>query len=392
MIYNVIGAGITGITFARVKAEEGHRVRIWESSRHIGGNLRDELDPTGSFFVHLYGPHLFHTNSDKVMQFLEQFSTWVPYQHRVVGTSRDLDRCSRTVFPVPYGPLSAATTLNRTMTEVDAAFQLMRETFNRDRVTLRELDTLKSDLPILNEIKEFVTETVFGTYSKKMWNVSSLDDLPDGILNRVPIALNGDDRYFTDRYQCLPLDGYSNMIDRMVAHPNITIHRECAVNDSVSSAWEDNSRVFCTAPIDEFFENRFGRLPYRGILFSRSTHTGPVSSSTKFNGAATMNFLDSRPTTRVTSMRSINDQSRVRFGEMAEQDSPDIHITETPIEGVPGSYHYPIPSQENRDLWAQYENLLTRRPNLRFGGRLGSYQYMNIDQAVAQAMSIARQF
>ena len=392
MIYNVIGAGITGITFARVKAEEGHRVRIWESSRHIGGNLRDELDPTGSFFVHLHGPHLFHTNSDKVMQFLERFSTWVPYQHRVVGTSRDVDHGSGIMFPVPYGPLSAATTLNRTMTEVDAAFQLMRETFNRDRITLRELDTLKSDLPILNEIKEFVTETVFGTYSKKMWNVSSLDELPDGILNRVPISLSGDDRYFTDRYQCLPLDGYSNMIDNMVDHPNITIHRECAVNDSISSAWENNSRVFCTAPIDEFFENRFGRLPYRGILFSRSTHTGPVSSSTKFNGAATMNFLDSRPVTRITSMKSINAQSRVRFGEFADPSSADIRVTETPIEGGPGSYHYPIPSQVNRDLWAQYENLLTHRPNLRFGGRLGSYQYLNIDAACAQAMSIAKQF
>lgn len=387
MKYNVIGAGIAGLTFARLKAEQGHEVTVWEWANQIGGNLRDELDPTGTYYVHKFGPHLFHTNSSRVMEFLSQFAYWVPYQHRVVGTSWKHDAMGIR-FPIPYGPASAVLTLNRSVTEIEATFKDLRDWFQKRRITLGELNKIENPTQIVSDIQWFVTNKVFANYSNKMWGTERLSDVPVEALYRVPIALDYDDRYFTDQYQCMPLHGYSNMLQRMAHHPNISLRFGVQVDDVMVEEMERDSLVFNTTPIDAFFRRKFGELPYRGLEF-RFENTPSIQS--RFGAASTINLNDDPKYTRVTSMASIHSRS-VAMHTNAPFNTTDVLVYETPVPGYPGNQFYPVPSLENQQLRSKYDDLLNERPNLRFGGRLGSYQYLNMDQAVAQAMSIANTF
>jgi UDP-galactopyranose mutase len=371
MKYLVVGAGFSGATFARLKAEQGHSVRVIEQRDHVAGNAYDS-QKMGEPMVHRYGPHLFHTNSERVYKFLSRFTEWYEYRHRV--RARVLGR----VVPLPFNFLSIELCFSgRRPDEIKTA---MREVFkDNQRVTLRELKAQES--PHLNKtLYDFVYENIFENYTQKMWGMD-LEKLGPTVADRVPLIAGYDDSYFTDRFQCMPAWGYTQLVKSMLDHENIEV--------VTGMRWRENGReydrMYFTGSIDDYFGHYLGHLEYRSMSFElKSLATGELRDE---KGTATMNLPDHPKVTRYSDMAVIT-----KFpGENT------VVVVETPGPYVPGvnEPYYPIPTGEARAMYHRYEKLAEDTEvgmRVRFGGRLGSYQYLNMDQAVAQAMKAAEEF
>ena len=376
--YTVVGAGLTGATFAWQKAEEGHKVLVFDKRNHVAGNAYDKpWKGHPGAYIHNYGPHLFHTNSDEVFEFLSLFTGWRPYEHRVVA---DIS---------PYGLLPLPVNF-RTMEKLFRAdFEALREELLlhfkwNQRVTMRQLKDVGLGKSVLIErLYEVVYEKVFKNYTEKMWGLT-LDQLGPTVADRVPLIIGDDDRYFSDKHQYLPADGYSNMVESMLRHPNIEVRLSTR---SVPEIWSGLAgRVLYTGPIDEFFNYEHGKLPYRSIHFDITlvdTYR-PLTDDIKWEGPATHNYPNSGTHTRVSSMASIAG---------LDPNRGDVRVREFPRAADElNQPYYPVPTRENRDIYAKYEESATQVPGVRFAGRLGTYQYLNMDQAVAQALKIAKEF
>jgi len=353
--YLVIGAGFAGSVMAeRLAAALDKKVLVVDKRPHIGGNAYDHHNDEG-LLVHRYGPHIFHTNSREVFTYLSRFTEWYPYQHRVRAW---VD--GRTV-PIPIN----LDTINALYGTSFTAFDVGG--FLASRAEPRESIRTSEDV-IVSQVGRELYEKFFRNYTRKQWGLDP-SELDAAVTARVPVRTNRDDRYFTDTYQAMPKQGYTRMFERMLAHPNIKVLLNTDYREIEGAILYDE--VICTAPIDEYFDCRFGRLPYRSLAFQHET-----LDAAQVQEVAVINYPNDHLYTRVTEFKHFTGQVHPKTARVYE------------FPQAEGDPYYPIPRPENTALYKRYQELADQTPGVHFVGRLGTYRYYNMDQVVAQALTL----
>lgn len=353
--YLIVGAGFAGSVLAeRLARHSRKRVLLIDRRGHVGGNAYDHYNDAG-ILVHKYGPHIFHTNSPEIFEYLSQFTDWRPYEHRVRASVE-----GRLVpLPINLDTVNALYGLNLTALEVEGFFAKLA-------VPVENIQT--SEDVIINRVGRELYELFFRNYTRKQWGLDPAE-LDASVTSRVPIRSNRDDRYFSDKFQAMPLRGYTRMFERMLDHPNIKIMLNTDYREIVD--FVPFAEMIHTGPIDEFFDFRFGKLPYRSLRFQHETHDRAV-----FQAAPVINYPNEHAYTRVTEFKYLTGQEH----------SKTSVVYEFPIaEGDP---YYPVPRPENAALYQRYKALADAERGVHFAGRLATYRYYNMDQVVAQALTL----
>ncbi|HWH84874.1 MAG TPA: UDP-galactopyranose mutase [Burkholderiaceae bacterium] len=356
----IVGAGFAGAVCARELADAGHTVLVIDKRPHIGGNAFDRLDASG-VLVHQYGPHIFHTNSEKVFEYLSRFTEWRPYEHRVLAVP---DARNDRAYPLPIN----RTTINRLYgldldeTGVKAFLERVREP--------REPIRTSEDV-VLNSVGTDLCDKFFRGYTRKQWGLE-LNQLAGGVAARIPTRTNDDDRYFSDRFQAMPLHGYTAMFERLLDHPCIEVRTGIAYEQIVSTA--DCRMTIFTGPIDEYYGHRFGRLPYRSLRFEHEHLAGHA----EYQKVGTVNYPNDHDYTRITEFKHLTGQPHTGTSIVREYPS---------AEGDP---YYPIPNPANEALFKRYEALAEAESDVHFIGRLAQYRYYNMDQVVGSALALSQ--
>jgi len=357
--YLIVGAGYAGSVLAeRLTSQLGKRVLLIDKRPHIAGNAYDEKD-AGGVLMHRYGPHIFHTNSDEVAGYLSQFTRWRPYEHRVLACVNGLHvpmPINRTTLNLLYG---AGLT-----TDGDAEAYLAGRAEPVDKVRTSE------DV-VVSTVGRELYETFFRGYTRKQWGMDP-SELDKSVTARVPTRTNDDDRYFTDKFQAMPADGYTAMFENMLDQPGITRELGVEFEDVRNEAVFD--KLIFTGPIDEYFDHRYGKLPYRSLSFRHVT-----MDRAWYQPVGTVNYPDeATPYTRISEYKHLTGQEIGKTTITYEYPKAD------------GDPYYPIPRAENQALFKRYEALALETPNVHFVGRLATYRYYNMDQVVGQALATFR--
>jgi UDP-galactopyranose mutase len=356
----VVGAGYAGSIMAeRLATQAGLRVLVVDRRPHIAGNAYDEHDEHGTL-VHRYGPHIFHTNSDKVWQYLSAFTEWRPYEHRVVAS------VDGKLLPIPIN----RTTIN-SLYGLDLKTDEETETWLSEQAEPRPRMETSEDSCVARFGWDLY-EKFFKGYTTKQWGMDP-SQLGAQVCARIPVRFNEDDRYFTDTFQNMPRDGYTAMFRRILDHPLIDVRLRTEFREVREEVAHDH--LVWTGPIDEYFDHRLGRLPYRSLEFvttAASTYEGGL-----IQPAASINFPDAEiPYTRITEYRHMTGQSPHAWTAL-----------QTEFPRAEGDPYYPIPRPQNRELYERYEKLAADEEGVTFVGRLARYQYLNMDQVVGQALA-----
>jgi UDP-galactopyranose mutase len=352
--YLVVGAGFAGSVLAeRLASQADKKVLIVDKRPHIGGNAYDHYDDAG-ILIHKYGPHIFHTNSREVFEYLAQFTAWRPYQHRVLAS------VDGQLVPIPINldTINRLYGLSLTALELDQFFASVAEP--------REAIRTSEDV-VVSKVGRELYEKFFKNYTRKQWDLDP-SELDASVTARVPVRTNRDDRYFTDTYQAMPLHGFTRMFERMLAHPNIKILLNTDYREV--EGFIPYREMIYTGPIDEFFDERYGKLPYRSLEFRFETHDKPV-----YQSAPVVNYPNEYAYTRVTEFKYLTGQEHAKTSIVYEYPQ---------AEGDP---YYPVPRPENAEIYKKYKALADATPNVRFVGRLATYKYYNMDQVTAQALA-----
>ncbi len=357
--YLVVGAGFAGSVMAeRLAADSGKRVLVIDRRDHIGGNAFDHYDEAG-ILVHRYGPHIFHTNSQEIVDYLSRFTAWRPYEHRVLA---DIDGLR---VPMPIN----RTTLNR-LYDLDLATDQAAEDYFASRA--EPVETIKTSADVVvSKVGRELYELFFRGYTRKQWGMDP-SELDKSVTARVPTRTNADDRYFTDSFQAMPANGYTAMFAKMLDHPRIDI--ELGVTFEEVRARVSFDQLVFTGPVDEYFGHCHGKLPYRSLEFRHET-----VDKEWFLPVATVNYpSEDVPFTRITEYKHLTGQKAAQTSITYEYPCAD------------GDPYYPIPRPENEALFKQYEALAKNAPEVLFVGRLATYRYYNMDQVVGQALATYR--
>ncbi|TNC71691.1 UDP-galactopyranose mutase [Rubellimicrobium roseum] len=359
--YDVViaGAGFAGAIMAERLAEgSGKRVLVVDKRPHVAGNAYDLHDKAG-VLIHQYGPHIFHTNSEQVVDYLSRFTAWRPYEHRVLAKVGDK------LLPMPINrtTLNGLYSLNLQTDEDAAAFLAAQAEPVEDIRTSRDV--------VVNAVGRHLYETFFQGYTRKQWGLDP-SELDKSVTSRVPTRTSLDDRYFTDTFQAMPRDGFTRMFERILDHPNIDLALGTDFHDLKTG--DLAPLTVYTGPIDAFFGHRYGPLPYRSLQFRHET-----LDQRRFQEVAVVNYpAEEVPHTRITEYKYLT-------GQVHQQTS----ITYEYPSAV-GDPYYPIPRPENQVLFKKYEALALQRDDVIFLGRLGTYRYYNMDQVVGQALATYR--
>ena len=352
--YMVVGAGFAGSVLAeRLASVLDKKVLIVEKRNHVGGNAYDHFDDYG-LLVHKYGPHIFHTNSQDIYQYLSRFTAWRPYQHRVLAS------VDGQLLPMPIN-LDTVNRLygtNLTSLELPGFFEKMA-----DKRPIKTAEDV-----VVSAVGRDLYEKFFRGYTRKQWGMDP-SELDASVTARVPTRASRDDRYFTDTYQAMPKQGYTRMFERMLAHPNIKLLLNADYREV--SAGIPCARMIYTGPVDAFFDFRLGKLPYRSLEFHHET-----KHVRRFQAVGTVNYPNEHPYTRITEFKHLTGQ---------EHDSTSVVYEIPRAEGDP---YYPVPRRENNELYQRYKELADAEANVHFVGRLATYKYYNMDQVVGQALAV----
>ena len=354
--YLIVGAGFCGSTLAERLACAGKHVLIVDRRQHVGGNAYDHYNDDG-LLVHRYGPHIFHTNSKEVFDYLSAFTPWRPYEHRVRASVNG----QLVPIPINLDTINALYGTSLTSFEVEA--------FLAERAEPRGSITTSEDV-IISKVGRELYELFFKHYTRKQWGLDP-SELDAQVIARIPVRTNRDDRYFSDVYQAMPRHGYTRMFQRMLDHPRIKVmlNTDYAEIEGLIPYRE----LIYTGPIDEFFAYRFGRLPYRSLRFEHVTVDGVQAQP-----VGVLNYPNQHPYTRVTEFKHLTGQVHPRTSLVFEYPTAD------------GDPYYPIPTSQNAELYKRYQALARETPGVHFAGRLGTYKYYNMDQVTAQALTLFR--
>jgi UDP-galactopyranose mutase len=350
----IVGAGFAGSVLAeRLASQRGESVLLIDRRNHIGGNAYDCYNEAG-ILIHQYGPHIFHTNAQSIVDYLSQFTTWRPYEHRV------LSAVDGKLLPIPIN----LDTINK-LYELDLTSKQLEDFFACRREAVAEIRTAED--VVVSTVGRELYEKFFRGYTRKQWGVDP-SQLNKSVTARVPTRTDRDDRYFGDTFQQMPAGGYTRMFQRMLDNPKIKIMLQTDYRDIRASV--PFRRVIYTGPIDEYFDWRLGRLPYRSLRFDHVTR-----DQEQFQPVAVVNYPQTEAYTRIT-----------EYKHLTGQKSPQTSLTyEYPTDV--GDPYYPVPRAENEALYKRYEALAAEVPDVWFVGRLATYRYYNMDQVVGQALA-----
>jgi UDP-galactopyranose mutase len=350
----VVGAGFAGSVLAeRLARVLNQRVLVVDRRPHIGGNAFDRYDDAG-VLVHPYGPHIFHTNSAEIVDYLSQFTAWRPYEHRVLAS------VGSQLLPVPINLDTVNRLYGLQLTE------LQLEQFFASVAEPKQHARTAEDV-VVGKVGRALYETFFRGYTRKQWGMDP-SELDASVTARVPTRTNRDDRYFTDSFQAMPLHGYTRMFERMLDHPNIQLMLGTDYREVVHLLrWR---HMVYTGPIDAFFDHRHGRLPYRSLEFR---HVNLPQE--RFQPVGTVNYPNDHGYTRISEFKHITGQRHRTTSIVYEYPRAD------------GDPYYPVPRPENARLYRRYEAEAEALPHVTFVGRLATYRYYNMDQVVAQALT-----
>ena len=352
--YLIVGAGYAGSVLAeRLASQANKKVLIIDKRDHIGGNAYDYFNNDG-ILIHKYGPHIFHTNSKDVFEYLSQFTPWRPYEHRVLASVDG----QLTPIPINLNTINQLYGLNLNSSEVESFFESRAEKVTRVQT---------SEDVVVSKVGRELYEKFFRGYTRKMWDLDP-SELDASVTARVPTRTNRDNRYFTDTYQAMPLYGYTYMFQQMLSHKNIKIMLNTDYKDIID--FIPYSNLIFTGPIDEYFNYCYGKLPYRSLEFKFETIDQEVYQPT-----GTVNYPNEQLYTRITEFKYLTGQKHPKTSIVYE------------FPRAEGDPYYPVPRAENAELYKKYQQLASSMTNTYFVGRLATYKYYNMDQVVAQALT-----
>ncbi|MEC5144157.1 UDP-galactopyranose mutase [Chitinophaga sp. 212800010-3] len=353
--YAIIGAGFAGSVLAeRLASDATKKVLLVDKRNHIAGNAYDYYNENG-ILVHKYGPHIFHTNSPDVYEYLSRYTQWRPYEHRVLSCVNG----SLYPFPINLDTVNKLYNKNYTSEELATYFENVAESVE----TLRTSEDI-----IVSQIGRDLYEKFFCGYTRKQWDTDP-SDLSAAVTSRIPVRTDRDDRYFNDIYQVMPLHGYTRMFENMLNHPNIHVLLNTDYQD-LKKLVVYKELIF-TGPIDEYFDYCYGKLPYRSLQFKHET-----LDQEWLQQVAVVNYPNDNLYTRITEYKHLTGQQHPRTSVTYEFPCWD------------GDPFYPVPRAENQELYKRYAALAKETPGVHFVGRLGTYRYYNMDQVVAQALTL----
>jgi UDP-galactopyranose mutase len=353
--YVIVGAGFAGSVLAeRLANEAGKKVLLLDRRSHIGGNAYDFYDDHG-LLIHKYGPHIFHTNSPDVFNYLSKFTRWRPYEHKVLAyvTGKLLP------IPINLDTVNKLYGFNFTSEQLAEYFAGIGE----------KVETIRtSEDVVVSQVGRDLYEKFFRGYTRKQWGVDP-SQLDKSVTSRIPVRTNQDDRYFGDEFQYMPLHGYTRMFENMLDNKNIHILLNTDFREV--EGFVPYKELIFTGPVDEYFNFCYGKLPYRSLQFKHVT-----LNEEWHQPVAVVNFPNDHAYTRVTEYKHLTGQ---------KSDRTSITYEFPSAEGDP---YYPIPRPENAELYRKYQALAEDLPHVHFAGRLGTYRYYNMDQVVAQALTL----
>ncbi len=368
--YLVVGAGFAGAVIAeRLATQANARVIVCDVRPHIGGNAYDHENEDG-ILVHKYGPHIFHTNSERVFRYLSRFTDWRPYEHTVKAEVKTASGVQHLPVPINRTTVNALYGLDlQTDEECESFFESVAEPIDECKT---------SEDVVVSKVGRHLYETFFRGYTRRHWGLDP-SQLDASVTARIPVRTNTDDRYFGDTFQVMPLHGYTKMFERLLSHPNITVVLGTDYRDLQHLV--SYREMIYTGPVDAFFGYRYGKLPYLSLEFKHETLDLPEGQERALP-APVVNFPDeASPYDRVTEFKALTGQRHPKTSLVYEIPKPDGD----------GDPYYPIPRPENADLYRKYKALADSTPGVHFVGRLATYQYYNMDQVTAQALTLAEQ-
>lgn len=377
----VVGAGFAGCVLARIMAEEQNKkVLLIDKRNHIGGNMYEKFDTNG-VRIHLYGPHIFHTNNEEVLKFLERFSKFYKYEHKVIG------KVDGKFVPIPFNYKS----LDMLFKEEDAIKikdSLNQKFPSKNKISI--LDLLNCEDKIIKDFGNFVFEKIFVHYTAKQWGIP-ISQVDKSVINRVPVVLGYDDKYFSDKIQCMPFDGFTNLFKNMINHENIDIMLNTNVNDIIkldeinkniiyNNEKFEGTLVFSGA-IDELLNYKYGKLPYRSLNLKFEQY-----DIDNYQQNSVVNYPNEEKFTRITEFKYLTKQ--------VVKNRTTI-LKEYPIKYDPNNKDqapfYPIKNQKNLMLYQKYKEDIEKYKNIFLCGRLAEYKYYNMDAVIEKAIEVSKE-
>jgi UDP-galactopyranose mutase len=357
MNFAIVGAGFSGAVLARELALKGHEITVFESRNHIAGNCHTKRDPELGIMIHTYGPHIFHTDNEVVWNYVNKFSEFVPYINRVKAIYKNQ------IYSLPIN----LHTIN----------QFFQKTFNPKEAELFLNSIAKKDIQTPESFEEqalaFIGkdlyEAFFKEYTLKQWGKHP-NQLPASILKRLPVRFNYDDNYFNHRFQGIPKEGYTSLVEMILNQPNITVNLNCLFEKNQKNNFD---HVFYTGPIDGWFNYSQGRLGYRTLDFEREIHEGD------FQGCAVMNYCEKEtPYTRITEHKHFSPWEKNSKTIVFKEYSRHCEKDDIPF--------YPIRLLDEKEILYRYIELAKNEQKVSFLGRLGTYRYLDMDVTIAEAL------
>lgn len=368
----VVGAGLSGATIARKFADGGADVSVIDKRETVGGNVYDYVDKNG-ITVQSYGPHIFHTKDKQVFEFLSKYTEWVKYEHKVKA------KISGKLVPVPFNLTSLFELYTKEAAERIKKV-LIDEVGYGEKVPILKLKEHPSEE--VRKFADFVYKNVFYKYTKKQWGLKP-EDLGEQVMNRVPVYVSEEDRYFTDEYQYMPKDGFTSLVKNILAHPHITLKLG---KDAIQNITFKDGKIYYknklfegtmiyTGCVDELFSYKYGSLPYRSLTFVFKT-----KRRSSYQDAAVVNYTTNKRYTRISEFS--------KFTCNPQKNTVIVKEYPKPYYGGEAIPYYPIPLAKNHELYAKYEAEAKKYKNLYLLGRLANYKYVNMDIAVKNAIDL----
>jgi UDP-galactopyranose mutase len=352
----IVGAGLSGATLARKLADDGHNVLVIDKRNHIGGNVYDYIDKKTNIRLSKYGAHIFHTSNEEVWEFVNRFSEWTPYEHRV------LSFVNNKFVPVPVN-----------ITTVNALFDLTIKNEYEMKQWL-ENNQIKGEIKnskdaALSRVGKTLYKLMFENYTKKQWNLDPIE-LDASVLERIPVRENFNDKYFSDKYEALPKNGYTEFVKNILNHKNI----EVRLNEEYKNKNHKSNRLFFTGKIDSYFSDKYGKLEYRSLEFNYKTY-----KIKDYQPCAVVNY----PSLKYAYTRKID------YKKFYKNES-NYSIIAKEFSTNNGEAYYPIPTSKNKEIYLKYQKAAKEleKKNIYFIGRLAEYKYFNMDEAIYSALKL----
>jgi UDP-galactopyranose mutase len=359
----IVGAGFSGAVIANQLAQAGYTVEVFESRSHVAGNCHSERDAETGVMLHVYGPHIFHTDNERAWEFVNRYAEFKPYVNRVKAITKGQ------VFTLPINLLTINQFFNKTMGPAEA------EEFLASLGDKSIVDPQTFEEQALRFVGRELYEAFFKTYTVKQWGLEP-SELPASILKRLPVRFNYDDNYFSHKYQGMPAEGYTALVENIIKVPGVTVHLNTRFDPDLKSEYE---HVFYSGPIDAWFKHAEGRLPYRTLDFETFRATGD------YQGNAVINYCDdAQPYTRITEHKHFSPWEKHEKTICYKEYSRLCEEKDIP--------YYPIRLARDKQQLELYVNLAKKEPNVTFVGRLGTYRYLDMDVTINEALMTADKF